>query len=56
MRFAEGAFHEGDDVGAVVPRGVLGQETFAGGGIVGVSDVGEDDGGAGRVWRRGVLD
>ena len=43
--FGEGALDEGDDVGAVVQGGVFGEEAGAGGGDVGVSDVGEDFGG-----------
>lgn len=40
-------FDEADDPGAVVEGGFLGEEAFAGGSVVGVAEVGEDDGGRG---------
>lgn len=43
--FDEGTLHERDDMRAVVYGGVFGEETGAGGGDVGVSEVGEDYGG-----------
>lgn len=44
---ADGLFDEADDPGAVMEGGFLGEEAFAGGSVVGVAEVGEDDGGRG---------
>ena len=56
MGFAEGAVHEGDDVEAVVPGCVFGEEAFAGGGVEGVAEVAEDGRWSGAFGRGWMLD